>query len=97
MLPGTLLAKRPDGSIDHANTTVVDASVINVDELLVKRRQVAVIWSIEDVQEVWPDLSDDQTWEVLQRCWRRHDCEVGLTWTLIELVADDLFPEPVDD
>jgi hypothetical protein len=66
---------------------------IDVHELLRQRRQVAVIWSVEDVQEVRPDLTDDQAWEVLQRCHDKHDCELGLTWTTIEIVADGLFPE----
>ena len=66
---------------------------IDIEQLLRQRRQVAAIWSVEDVQEVRPDLTDDQAWEVLQRCYRRHDCELGLTWTTIEIVADDLFPE----
>ncbi|GIK15187.1 MAG: hypothetical protein BroJett003_01510 [Planctomycetota bacterium] len=65
---------------------------INIHELVTSRRQVAVLWSIEDVQAVRPDLSDNQSWDVLQRCIRVHHCEVGFTWLLIETVADDLFP-----
>ena len=66
---------------------------LDIHELLRARRQVAVIWSIEDVQAVRSHLSDDQSWEVLQRCVRVHDCEVGFTWMLIEAVADDMYPE----
>lgn len=72
------------------------ASPIDVHDLLARRRQVAVIWSIEDVQSVRDDLSDDQAWEVLQECRHRHDCEYGFTWTLIEIIADELFPEPTN-
>lgn len=67
---------------------------INVHELLGERRQVAVVWSIEDVQGVRPDLNDDQAWKVLQRCDKYHDCELGFNWLLIETVADDLYSEP---
>ena len=67
---------------------------IDIDGLLLERRQIAVIWSVEDVQEVRSDLSDDQAWQVLQACDRRHDSEVGLTWFVIETVAADLFPKP---
>lgn len=67
---------------------------IDVHDLLASRQQVAVIWSIEDVQGVRPDLTNDQAWQVLQQCERIHDCEVGFNWLLIETIADDLFPEP---
>ena len=72
------------------------SSKIDIHELLKQRRQVAVIWSIEDVQGTRPDLNDDQAWEVLMQCEHVHDCEVGFTWMLIETVASDLFPSPED-
>ncbi|HZZ26705.1 MAG TPA: hypothetical protein VFE46_01755 [Pirellulales bacterium] len=65
---------------------------IDVDEVLARRRQVAIIWSVEDVLEIRPDLNKEQAWEVLQRCQHQHDCEMGFTWTFIECIADDLFP-----
>ena len=71
-------------------------SRINIPKLLEQRRQVAVIWSIEDVQEVRPDLNNDQAWEVLQKCDRAHDCNYGLTWGGIEMTADCMFPCPDD-
>jgi len=73
-----------------------DYSKIDIHDLLKQRRQVAVIWSIEDVQGMRPDLNDDQAWEVLLKCEHVHDCEVGFTWMLIETVASDIFPSPKD-
>lgn len=67
---------------------------LDLHQLLRRRRQIAIIWSLEDVQAVRPDLTDDQAWQVLQNCERCHDCEFGLTWATLEIVADDLFPEP---
>ena len=66
---------------------------VDVHKLLERRHQIAIIWSIEDVQELRPDLNDDQCWQVLQRCDRVHDCNYGFTWDLIQYVADDLFPD----
>lgn len=63
-------------------------------EALHDRREVAVVWCIEDVQGVRPDLTDEQAWDVLQECERRHDCEYGFTWTYIECIAADLYPVP---
>ncbi len=68
---------------------------IDIHELLARRRQVPIIWNVEDVQAVRPDLTDDQAWDVLQECKRCHDCEFGFTWTHIETVADEMFP-PTD-
>jgi hypothetical protein len=67
-------------------------SKIDVHDLLRQRRQIGIIWSIEDVQAVRPDLTDDQAWKVLQESERHLDCELGLTWDSIEYAADDLFP-----
>jgi hypothetical protein len=80
-------------------TTFTDEQLADIDvhDLLAKRHQVAVIWSVEDVQEMRPDLNADQAWEVLQQCYKVHDCEGGFNWLLIETVADDLFPSPSDD
>jgi hypothetical protein len=73
--------------------TQPDYSTIDIHQLLEQHRQVAVIWSIEDVRHVRPDLSDDQAWEVLGRCRDQHDCEWGFTWTFLKDVADELFPK----
>lgn len=70
---------------------------IDVDELLAERRQVAIIWSIEDVQSVRPHLTDKQAWEVLRMCRNEHDCELGFTWMLIQDVAETLFGESTEE
>jgi hypothetical protein len=67
---------------------------IDIDAILAQRRQVAVIWAIEDVQHIRPDLNQDQAWDVLERCRDKHDCEYGFTWDYVRDVADDLFPMP---
>ena len=59
---------------------------------LKRHRMIAIIWGIEDVQEVRGDLSDDQAWMVLQGLERNHDCEIGITWDVIEFFAEELFP-----
>ena len=82
-----------DESDDATNAmtepTDSDETLIDVDDLLAARRQVAVVWSTKDVKSVRPDLDDDQAWKVLQQCREIHDCEIGFNWLLIETVADD--------
>lgn len=68
-----------------------DPDEIDIHELLARRRQIAVVWSIEDVQQVRPDLSDEQSWQVLQRANSRLDAGMGITWHILEYHADHLF------
>ena len=63
-----------------------DTQDIDVYELLGQRKQIAVIWSIEDVQQVRPDLTDDQAWQVLVEVDRRNDAELGINWQTLEYV-----------
>jgi hypothetical protein len=67
-----------------------------VHDLLAKHRQIVAIWAIEDVKGIRPHLTDNQAWEVLERVRDKHDAERGITWTTLETVADDLFPESDD-
>ena len=74
-----------------------DLSLTDIHNWLNEHRQIAIVWCVEDVTTVRPHLTDDQAWEVLQRCDRIHDCEIGLTWGLIEDIADDHFPNPTKE
>jgi hypothetical protein len=67
---------------------------LDIDAYLAKRRQIAVLWSIENVKGVRPHLSDEQAWDVLQQVKDIHDAEWGICRTTLETVADDLFPKP---
>jgi len=67
----------------------------NIQEVLSARKQIAIIWSLEDVQEVRPDLDDEQAWKVLQACKTNHDANDGISWVTIEASADYLYPSTV--
>jgi len=64
---------------------------VDIHELLAENRTIGHLWSIEDVQEVRPDLDDDQAWQVLQTVERRLDSQYGMNWDTIEIIADELF------
>ena len=64
---------------------------INVHELLANRGQIALGWSIEDVQQVRPDLTDKQARQVLEEVERKHDATIGITWDTLEIAAEELF------
>lgn len=70
---------------------------IDIDELLERERLIAHIWGIDDVQELRPDLGDDQAWEVLQAVQSNLDANFGINWDAIRETADELYPEPDED
>ena len=60
-------------------------------------RQIEIVWSVEDVQEVRPDLDDEQSMEVLYMVLKKHDASLGVSWDTLEVWADYLYPEGQDD
>jgi hypothetical protein len=75
----------------HAAQAIQDGTELDLDQLLAGRGEIALGWSVEDVQQVRPDLSDEQAWQVLQRVERKHDATLGVTWDTLEWAAEDLF------
>jgi hypothetical protein len=56
------------------------------------KRQIAIIWDIDDVKIERPDLTDEQAMEVLERVKDKHDAEMGVSWTTLGEWAGILFP-----
>ena len=61
-----------------------------------QRDYITIKWHITDVQEVRPDLTDDQARAVLWRVRDIHDANEGVNWYVIECVASEMFPEEED-
>ncbi len=53
---------------------------------------IEISWHIDDVKEVRPNLTDAQAREVLEQAKRRHDASIGISWDILAIHADDLFP-----
>lgn len=51
-------------------------------------------WSTADVAGRRPDLTRAECLAVLRTIERYHDAEIGIQWDVIDMVADDLYPEP---
>ena len=82
-------------ALRHAQAILDGGTELGLHELLAFRGQIALGWSIEDVQEVRPGLTAKQAWEVLQDVERKHDATIGITWDTLEWVAENLFgPAP---
>jgi hypothetical protein len=68
-----------------------DEHVIDLRDTLARQREIAIVWGIEDVQSVRPDLSEDQAWEVLKFAQRGHDASLGINWEWLEASAEALY------
>jgi hypothetical protein len=66
---------------------------IDIDRLLVENDLVGLIWCIDDVKEMRPDLSDEQCLDVL---YAARDCETGISHDSISILADDLYGRQTD-
>ena len=80
--------------LKHLGPQVTIPLTLQIDELLeyaCEDDEIAVVWSIEDVQSVRPDLSDDQAWEVLKFAQRGHDANYGINWECLEASAEALY------
>jgi hypothetical protein len=51
---------------------------------------LASFWSIEDVKEIAPDLSDDECRDVLERVESNHDAEIGINWDVLRFHAEQV-------
>lgn len=78
----------PDGDLHHPPF---------IDPLLSAFGQSAVVWSVGDVLDVRPDLSDDQAAEVLHQAIRQHDATLGIGWDTFEYYATTMFGEPPEE
>jgi hypothetical protein len=56
--------------------------------------KIGIFWHIKDVQDIRPDLTNEQASEVLKSLKMNHDAAQGINWDIIEITANDLFPEP---
>ena len=56
-------------------------------------KQIAIVWSIEDVKSVRKDLSDEQAIKVLKFVENNHDANIGVNWDVLEGAASELYPK----
>ena len=56
------------------------------------KNSIVVLWHTDDVKSIRPDLDDDQCMFVLRRVEKNHDADIGITWSILEFWADQLFP-----
>ncbi|HZU34745.1 MAG TPA: hypothetical protein VFA18_02480 [Gemmataceae bacterium] len=85
-----------DDELPHKHVSGTPDIDAQVHAILSQHCKIAVIWCIDDVRHLRPDLTEDRAWQVLQQVSDIHDAEWAISWTTLRTVADDLFPEPDD-
>lgn len=58
-----------------------------------KNKSISIIWSVEDVLSVRPDLTEEQAWEVLTSIKNHHDATIGVNWDVLNITAALLYGE----
>ena len=53
------------------------------------RNSIASTWSIEDVQTLDPDLTDEQAREILYDVQHKKDASIGINWDVIQARIDE--------
>ena len=81
----------PDSQLFQRAAQAVNA--LDQFELVDKRVAIAIVWQIDDVLSVRPDLTEEQAGEVLGAVESGHDASIGTSWDTLEIYADQLFPE----
>ena len=76
--------------LEEGQRAIAEACTIESTDLA---DEIAISWHIDDVKEIRPDLTDDQAREVLQQAKDRHDAGVGISWDVLAIHAEDLFPK----
>ena len=49
-----------------------------------KDGSISITWNIEDVQELEPNFSEEQSIRVLELALDNHDANEGINWTVLE-------------
>ena len=96
VLEAELRADREAGILDEENNnffllknTEETIKVISYD----LANTISLVWSVEDVKECRPDLTDDQCREVLEVIEDNQDAGEGVTWDTIEGECEVLYPQ----
>lgn len=59
-----------------------------------EQRQIAIVWGIDDVLTVRPDLSDTEAWQVLLAAKASHDARFGINSDVVKVTAETVYGPP---
>ena len=58
--------------------------------------EITITWHTDDVLSVRPDLTKEQAREVLYELDHSHDANIGISWEVIDIIAEGMFERPKD-
>ena len=61
-----------------------------------KTKEISIMWMVEDVLQMCPNLTEEQCGDVLDNVLDSHDAEHGVCWHTLLSTACDLFPEEME-
>lgn len=62
----------------------------DLDDYLARQGRIALLWSIEDVQAIRPNLTREEAMQVLRAVQENHDASAGVSWDTLRDAARDL-------
>lgn len=63
---------------------MTDEERMDIEKRFEEEGSIIIIWNIEDVQEIDPDISDELALEVLKTARDRHNANIGINWGVLE-------------
>lgn len=82
-IPTTVLLK-----LNKALNNNVELTCEQVDRYFEKRKQIAHIWSVADVREFVPELSDEDCYSILEMVYQGLDSSIGITWDVLKIYVE---------
>ena len=58
--------------------------------------EITITWHVDDVLSVRPDLNKEQAREVLYELDHNHDANIGISWEVIDIIAEGMYERPED-
>lgn len=58
--------------------------------------EITITWHTDDVLSVRPDLTKEQARLVLYELDHNHDANIGISWEVIDIIAEGMYERPED-
>lgn len=58
---------------------------------------ISIVWTVNDITDAHPHLTDEQAADVLDEVQHRHDAAIGINWTVIDTIVSMKYPDPGEE
>ena len=83
---------------DEANTLAKEefVSLVGAHRGYLEGECIAMLWTVEDIHGLRPDLTDEQAMNVLITASENHDANDGVNWDVLHHWATDLYGKEIE-